>query len=269
MMNRWTRRRQCLWKVFLTAVFIAGSLNISDRARAHVSYIDLDATGGTATVDMTRFGWLWGTEPGLGNSHFVRYFKFHLDQPSSVDILVTGADELALNPAMTLYAGVLPSRAHDDTEFDPVNPTDASFNKIASPVDDGVTTDAFGRVSPFRDTANFDFDGQFNALGSWSMANDNGEWGVIEYLIHKNETPGNESLLGYLLPAGDYSIVAGGASCRIANNVAGCFPLPSINGTVTLRVSPVPVPAAAWLFGSGIVGLAGLAKRMMMASARV
>ena len=29
----------------------------------------------------------------------------------------------------------------------------------------------------------------------------------------------------------------------------------------SLSVTPVPVPAAAWLFGSGLIGLAGLAKR--------
>jgi hypothetical protein len=31
--------------------------------------------------------------------------------------------------------------------------------------------------------------------------------------------------------------------------------------TVTFDVGPVPIPAAAWLFGSAIIGLAGLAKR--------
>jgi hypothetical protein len=29
----------------------------------------------------------------------------------------------------------------------------------------------------------------------------------------------------------------------------------------------VPIPAAAWLFGSGVIGLAGLARRKMAASA--
>lgn len=97
---------------------------------------------------------------------------------------------------------------------------DGSFNKIASPVDNGVTTDAAGRVSPFRDTANIDFEGQFNALGSWSMATDSSVWGVIEYLTHKNDTAGNESLLGYFLPAGSYTIIAGGAACTTTGATA-------------------------------------------------
>lgn len=33
----------------------------------------------------------------------------------------------------------------------------------------------------------------------------------------------------------------------------------------TITVSPVPVPAAVWLFGSGLIGLAGLARRHMTA----
>lgn len=39
--------------------------------------------------------------------------------------------------------------------------------------------------------------------------------------------------------------------------------VPAFNGTGTLSagVSEVPVPAAVWLFGSGLVGLAGIARR--------
>jgi hypothetical protein len=141
-----------------------------------------------------------------------------------------------------------------------------TFEKLASPVDNGVTTDAFGRVSPFRDTANIDFEGQFNALGSWSMASEpdaGGVWRVLEYLTHKNDTTGNESLLGYFLPIGDYTIVAGGAACNDVG--AGCIG-PFIDGTVSYNASPVPVPAAVYLFGTGLIGLAGMARRRLKAS---
>ena len=257
-----TKRTSRRVRTLITAAVVTGLLMGVGTAGAHVDYIDLGG-GGSATDAMKRYGWIAGSDTDLGDSHQVSFFKFSLNQASLVDITMTGANELGLNPAFTLYAGLMGDLAHDDTAFDPNNPVDGSFNKIASPVDNGVTTDAFGRVSPFRDTANIDFEGQFNALGSWSMASDpsdGGVWRVLEYLTHKNDTTGNESLLGYFLPAGDYTIVAGGAACNTAGS--GCTG-PFIDGTVNVSASPVPVPAAVYLFGTGFAGLAGLARRRM------
>lgn len=259
-----TMRKRSVNTLFVAAMAV-GLLMGAGTAGAHVEYIDLGG-GGSATDAMKRYGWIDGTDTDLGDSHQVSFFKFNLSQASLVDITMAGANELGLNSAFTLYAGLMGDLAHDDTAVDPSNPVDGSFNKIASPVDNGVTTDAFGRVSPFRDTANIDFEGQFNALGTWSMASDpsdGGVWRVIEYLTHKNDTAGNESLLGYFLPAGDYTIVASGAACN--TSVAGCTG-PFINGTVNVNASPVPVPAALYLFGPGLVGLAGLARRMKTAA---
>jgi hypothetical protein len=35
----------------------------------------------------------------------------------------------------------------------------------------------------------------------------------------------------------------------------------AFQGTLTPQVSQVPIPAAAWLFGSGLLGLVGIARR--------
>jgi hypothetical protein len=40
-----------------------------------------------------------------------------------------------------------------------------------------------------------------------------------------------------------------------------------ISMTVNGNVSPVPVPAAVYLFGTGLIGLAGMARRKMMVKA--
>lgn len=263
-----TKRINRTLSALIAAAVVSGLLMGVGTAGAHVDYIDLNASGGTASDDMKRFGWIDGTDTDLGDSHQVSFFKFNLSQASLVNITMTGANELGLNPAFTLYAGLMGDLAHDDTAVDPnnpvaFNPVSGNFEKIASPVDDGVTTDAFGRVSPFRDTATLDFEGQFNALGSWSMASDpedGGVWRVLEYLTHKNDTTGNESLLGYFLPAGGYTIVASGAAC---NETGVSCTSPFITGTISLSTSPVPVPAAVYLFGTGLAGLAGLARRRM------
>ena len=262
-----TKKSSCIFRTPIAAVIAVGAMTWANNAAAHVDYIFLNATGGSASIPMKRFGWIDGTDADLGDSHQVSFFNFHLNETSLVDISMTSIqNELGLNPAFTLYAGLLGGQAHDDTAFDPLNPVDGSFNKIASPVDNGVTTDAVGRVSPFRDTANINFEGQFNALGSWSMATDPGPsgsvWRVLEYLTYKNDTPGNESLLDYQLPAGNYTIIAGGAAC---NTTGTNCTSPFITGTVSLNASPVPVPAAIYLFGTCLVGLAGLARRRLKA----
>ncbi len=41
---------------------------------------------------------------------------------------------------------------------------------------------------------------------------------------------------------------------------AGCWPT---NDTLTVTLGAVPVPAAVWLFGSGLIGLVGIARRKM------
>jgi hypothetical protein len=46
-----------------------------------------------------------------------------------------------------------------------------------------------------------------------------------------------------------------------SSNLAGVDSVFPGIGTALYRVSAVPVPAAAWLFGSGLIGLIGLARR--------
>jgi len=59
---------------------------------------------------------------------------------------------------------------------------------------------------------------------------------------------------------------AGTTDILLANNPLGWSPAltePYVPGEVTVEasVSPVPVPAAVWLFGSGLLGLVGVARR--------
>jgi hypothetical protein len=61
------------------------------------------------------------------------------------------------------------------------------------------------------------------------------------------------------LAPGEYIAFVGGVNYNSQTNQANR----GIGGTLT--ITPVPVPAAAWLFGSGLAGLVGLARwRMQM-----
>ena len=243
-------------------------LGLAGPASAHVSYADV--TGGSNSGSFTNHGWFDGTTTELGDSHELSegtFFKFQLAQPSLVNITFRDvAGTGTLNPAFSLYAGLFADEAYDDTNVDPLNPrssTPPSFPKIASPVDNGLATDAFGRVSPFRDTANINFNGQFNALDSWSMADDSGIWHVVEYQTHVGPTGGNSvSLLNYFLEAGDYTIAAAGGSFTDNDpNTAAPPALSGISGQITFSATPVPIPAAVWLFGSALAGMGAFGHR--------
>lgn len=267
----------------------ASLLALAQPAAAHVDYFDLgaklfvDANGASFGQELFNdSGWFAGTEATLGDSHDVAggvFFKFRLDTAARVSISFSDSDNSGLlNPAFSLYAGLLPAESHDDTRIDALNPSRLVVTpaprvvKQASLADNGVAVDADGDVSPFRDTANLTFSGQFDALGDWSMANSDadvhclaqaggvcnaaalsaaaaaGEWSVIRYLTHVAPSGGNKvQLLNYLLQADDYTIAAGGGVAGGSNS--------GILGTLTYQAAPVPVPGVVWVFAAGVVGL--------------
>ena len=249
------------------------TLGLSQTAFAHVSYVDLSnpimSPGGVNGSSFSNYGWYDGTTATLGDSHNLAggdFFKFTLAQASNVSITFSDPTNSGnLNPAFSLYNGLFADEAHDDTLVDPLNPSHLSLTplpphavKEASPVDNGVTTDYMGHVSAFRDTANVTYKGQFDALHSWSMANNSDDWSVAEYVTHVGPTGGNSvSLTNFYLPAGFYTIAAaGGSAFNAATNVTG------LGGTVAFSASAVPVPATVWLFGSAIMGFVASRRKL-------
>lgn len=280
----------------LVALCAAGLAIAAGAARAHVTYRDLDAppTLVTTTFDgapfadpcageasgcqssnaFTRFGWRKGTEPTLGNSHELttnaEFWRFHLDGPSRVIITFTQG-ESGLDPAFSVYRGVLPREAHDDTALDPLNPSDEdTFCAVASPKDAHAPPFAYQPHDGFRDTAAYtatgglDADqcsplltaayvGQFDAFASWSMANEDGEWARVAYVASVSAAPfaghdggshvdtastiaaGTGKSLTLVLAAGDYVIAAGGEGC--ADDTTGCT-LPRLYGSVRYTRTP-------------------------------
>jgi len=244
----------------LAASLLAGAI----PAAAHVNYIDLSnplvSPGGVNGSSFSNYGWWDGTRTTLGDSHDLAggdFFRFHLDQTSRVSITFSDLSGSGLlNPAFTVYRGLLPDEAHDDALVDPLNPRALvpPFPKVASPVDDGVTTDFAGRVSPLRDTVNVTFVGQFNALASWSMANESGDWTVLEYVTHVGPAGGNSvALTSFVLGPGDYTIAAAGGTNVLAPGAPPQFS--GIDGELRFAAAPVPEPAAGWMFAAGLLAV--------------
>jgi hypothetical protein len=263
-------------------------------AFAHVKYYDLILSGPSITFSTYyNNGWYNGTQPTLADSHLLNgaaFFKFTLTQPA--DVTITFADTSptpgALNPAFSLYRGLLPTNGHDLAPFDNNNPTNPvpPFNFIASQVDNGITVDGQGYVSPFRDTAHITFNGQFNALGDWSLATTTApawtatnstpgtsaynanlaaavsaspsQWSVIQYITHVSPAGGNSvALTNYYLPAGTYTVAAGGGNAVAAgtNNLSGTI---SFSQSAPTPTSSVPVPIPSGVLAMLAAALSGL-----------
>lgn len=124
------------------------------------------------------------------------------------------------------------------------------------------------------------FTGQFDPFGDWSMSNGDGEWSKVSYIssasftgcegpnclsttaggfLNPGHVAGNNgsSESVYLhLAAGNYMIAADGEACTDTSTACrGPFQ------TATVSVSVVPIPAAVWLFGASLAGLARLARQ--------
>lgn len=144
---------------------------------------------------------------------------------------------------------------------------------------------AFGWVPNNFDSVNGlteGFTGQFDPFGDWSMSNGDGEWSNALYIssasltgcegpncvsttsggfLNPGHVAGNNGSVESVfltLAEGEYMIAADGEACTDTSTACrGPFQ------TATVSVSVVPLPAAVWLFGSSLVGLASLARRRM------
>jgi hypothetical protein len=261
-----------------------------ESAVAHVSFDNAGTFNGADTLTYTNtrtqykaHGWVDGTDADLGDSHQIgglsaRWYRFTLSQPGLVDISLI-QNTAGLDPAFSLYRGAFPLSAHDDTVTDPLNPADPN---TFLPIQSAIDADPSGQYlkhSGYRDTVHQTYEGQFDAFGNWSMANDATEHVTLEYVYavsgtsdsdpsrgltwggngnHSTAVGTGESLLQYYLPAGTYSVAGGGEACNTGTTACtGGF----YSATFSLNVQPVPLPAAFWLMGSALGSLGLLAGR--------
>jgi hypothetical protein len=241
-----------------------------------VAYSPDSSAAKVVVNDVTDWGWGEGTQATLGNTHEVDFFNFRLQKASTVTITWNIDDGMgdSFDGGFTLFRGVASYQAHDDS-LDPLQPTTGIPPKrVQNALDTGAVFDAQGIASAYRNTLTnaAPYVGQFNALGNWGDSNGAGNWSNVSYVQAvnaKNPADGYSTnaadtleTLTIDLAAGNYTIAASGALGATAFGSTTSYGISGLTGVLTFKATalpatPVPVPAALWLFGSALFGLGG------------
>jgi hypothetical protein len=240
----------------------------------------------------SNFGWADGTDADYGDTHRLRAHRFTLTGTSNVTIGVTRQAGVSftphgstipivadddLIPAFSLYSGVF----FTGPEFSP------SYHDGSDHPDFIANHPGYPTSSSYYKGKEGPAEGAFLALddvwfgNSLDQADQPGEvWqsNSIAYLGHAvdgagvdNNGDGLIDVLGdgladgaafasYLLGAGSYTVWLGGVCYECQDNDPNGI-LDGRGYTTSLQVQPVPVPAALWLFGSGVASLGLMARR--------
>ncbi len=151
------------------------------------------ASNFTATAS-SNAGFLTGLDPAtLGNTHDIRFRYFTLSQTSQVSFAINGlANSMVsgnanpylngltadtLNPAFSLYAGVVPASSHDGVGD--IDPNVAGYAPIAAYL---ATAPDFAPWSPFVDVNGVrggpGAGTPGNPVGLWGVYDSNGDWTI-------------------------------------------------------------------------------------------
>jgi len=260
------------------------------QASAHIAYrpiqgsesqvVNADGSITDNTLDASKgtFAWALAAQSEWGDSHYTHWYKFDITNPEGayIDLSVTASlfeeDSTVLDdlkPAFTIYQGLLPGAAHDAAT--PQAGKIGMWNALG----DMTMGNGPGPV--------YDYD---PITGEQILiSNDPGTVATINYVTHAGfvgSTASRVSIENYFLQAGIYSLTLGGTCFECYPRIEKLDPespfydpnlteeeyLAIENDAETLRgynialtVHPVPVPAAAWLMSSGLLGLFGLRNR--------
>ena len=268
----------------LSSLIVVLGMVFASQASAHVGYRSLDVNNPFTDSVTSDFGWYEGTQSTLANSHDLRWFSFTLATASYVDITVNslgagsfqpsnrnitnGALGTAFNSAglldlgVSLYKGLVPASSVESV-------TQTGVDGNGNPIYNGFPIAGQGITTT---KANTTASSAYLGLGAgWNtLRNTAGAVGSIEYLTHVNGfgVGVTETISDYLLAAGSYTILVGGASetqfDELGNLINDGGALYAVRAN--LSVQPVPVPGAVWLFGSAVAGLIGFGRRKQIAA---
>ena len=280
-------KRRVLLSASASLLALTGLFLVVGQASAHVVYGSslfsdasvIDPSTGVAGVGSTfsnqdrtvssNAGWVAGLNATTGaNSHDNRFLYFNLAQAQTIDFTITGTNTNGngvLNPGFSIFSGLAPNLSHDGSYYAGQS-TFASWSSFASNnaniiANGGALTDRWGA---YHTNANF------------TMANDSAQVSTLVYSgLSRNNSTGNVITGHYQLGPGVYSLIVGGANATdlaaylsdaIASNSAGTAYANdrlARSFNIAFNVTPVPLPAAVWLFGSGLAGVIAFARRRM------
>lgn len=236
-------------------------------------------------------GWIAGQDPNTwGNSHDNRFLYFNLAQASTIDFTITGTNTNGngvLNPGYSIFQGVAINAVHDgalnpssyigaQTGFASWSPF-ASANSAITANGGTLTTQHWGQ---YRSNADFTMANDGSAATATNAARPPTAYTLTYTGLSGSNATGNVITGHYDLGPGIYSLVVGGAN---PNDLATLLAAAQATGgdyttarpeltaynnarlartfNIAFSVNPVPLPAAAWLFGSGLASVIALARR--------
>ena len=247
-----------------------------------------------ATPDRTvasNAGWAAGLDPTTwGDSHNARFLYFNLAEASTVNFTITGTNTNGngvLNPGYSIFQGVFLNSVHDGA----VNP-DAYIAAQTGFASWSPFAAANSEITANGGTLTTEHWGQYRSNADITMSNDGFPGSAtnaprpptaqtLTYTgLFGANSVGNTVSGQYTLGPGIYSLVVGGANSTDlaallshAEATNGDYTTPSgaltgyQNGrlartfNIAFNVTPVPLPAAVWLFGTGVVSVIAFARR--------
>lgn len=272
---------------------LSGMFLAVGQASAHVVYTSpLNEVGNQDNYVSSNAGWLGGLNATTQmDSHNNRFFFFELTQTSTVDFTISAISGYQyvpfgtttvvtalsdLNPGYSLFSGLIPNISHDGSPYPGQTPF-APWSLFAVPHNPPVPGEVLGDPNSTKW-------GEYRSNADFTMSNDSGDVATVSYLAGDGNPNGNSISGHYVLSPGLYNLVIGGdnqaaldslyanavasQSCAIAGPACDAYAADRIGRgfNVQFSASPVPVPAAAYLFGSSLVGLVGLARRKRKSS---
>ncbi|MEE9494350.1 MAG: DNRLRE domain-containing protein [Gammaproteobacteria bacterium] len=244
----------------LPGIALVSSLLFSTVASA--ASIDLHASKDTSIYDNGRVN-------GTGQGVFVGKAGNDIVQRSLIafDLGAIPAGSTIDNVTLTMHVNA--QGFFGATENITLNALNADWNEAANGSGDadsggggGVT--AVAGDATWTDSGNgaWTAGGDFNATASASTAVDGlgfHNWSSASLITDIQNWVDNGDNYGWILRGNE---INGGSSKRFSsreNTGSGGTRVPLL----TIEFTPVPVPAAVWLFGSGLIALAGIARRKL------